>query len=277
MSTASPSPPDAEPAALDRVRLPAEGRALSIIIPAYDEAGRIGATLAAIQAYMVRTGRRYEAIVVDDGSHDATPDIVRRAARATGNVRLIVNPSNRGKGYSVRQGMLSATGDLLLMYDADASAPIDQLERLLPWIDRGYDVVIGSRDAPEAQLDPPQPARRRRLAALFRGLRRLLLLPELRDTQCGFKLFRRDVAREVFARQRLDGWLFDCEVLGIADRLGYRIREVGILWRDRPDSRVRVGRAAVGALPTLLWIRLRLREFGPPAGRRGRTGTDSTR
>ena len=235
-----------------------EDTQLSIIIPAYNEARRIMPTLRQIHAYMARLGQHCELIVVDDGSQDGTADLVRQYARETHDVRLIVNRGNRGKGYSVRQGMLAATGEALLMCDADLSAPIEELEKLLPWLERGCDVVIGSRDLPDSRLDPPQPATRRRMAWLFRALRRGLLMPKLRDTQCGFKLFQCEAAREIFARQRVNGWLFDCEVLGIAEKLGYQIEEVGIIWRNDPDSRVNLFRELLTALPTLLAIRLRL-------------------
>ena len=124
-------------------------------------------------------------------------------------------------------------------------------------------MAIGSRDLPDARLDPPQPVARRLMAWGFRTLRRLLLLPELWDTQCGFKLFSRPAARSIFTRLTIDGWLFDCEALGLAQRLGYRIKEVGVVWRNRPHSRVRPLREALGALPTLLHIRRRLARLAP--------------
>jgi len=231
---------------------------LSVVIPAYNEARRLGRALAAVRAYLVRADLCSELIVVDDGSRDETADIVREFEAEPLTLHLLVNPTNRGKGYSVQQGMLVATGKLVLMCDADLSAPIEELERLRPWLDRGYDVVIGSRDLPDSRLDPPQPLPRRWLAWGFRAIRRRLLLPTLRDTQCGFKCFRRAVAHDVFARQQTDGWLFDCEVLGLADRLGYRIKEVGVVWRNDPDTRVNTLFEVLRSLPTLLAIRRHL-------------------
>ncbi|MFQ5807670.1 MAG: dolichyl-phosphate beta-glucosyltransferase [Phycisphaerae bacterium] len=233
---------------------------LSIVIPAYNEAHRIGQTLEALRDHAVRSAACCEVIVVDDGSRDGTAGVVRGFTAEPLEIHLLTNATNRGKGYSVRQGMLAATADVVLMCDADLSAPIEGVEKLLPWLERGYDVVIGSRDQPDSKLDPPQPLPRRLMAWVFRALRRRLLLPNLQDTQCGFKLFRRDAARAIFSRQTIDGWLFDCEVLGIADRLGYRIKEVGVTWRNRPHSRVKPWREAVAALPTLLAIRRRLRK-----------------
>jgi dolichyl-phosphate beta-glucosyltransferase len=231
---------------------------LTVVVPAYNEAHRIGRTLAALRAYAIRAGMPTEVVVVDDGSQDETAEAVRCFEAEPLTVRLLVNPVNRGKGYSVRAGMLAASGEVLLMCDADLSTPIDELERLLAWLARGYHVVIGSRDLPDSRLDPPQPRLRRWLARGFRAVRRRLLLPALRDTQCGFKCFRRAVARDVFARQQTAGWLFDCEVLGLADRLGYRVKEVGVVWRNDPDSRVSLLREVLRALPTLLAIRRRV-------------------
>lgn len=240
---------------------------LSIVMPAYNEARRINRTLDRLRDYFARAAARCELIVVDDGSRDGTAEIVRQFVSEPLTVRLLVNPANRGKGYSVRQGMLAATGEILLMCDADLSAPIEELDKLLRWLDRGYDVAIGSRDLPDSRLDPPQPLARRLMAWTFRAIRRRLLLPGLKDTQCGFKCFRRDVARRIFSRQTVDGWLFDCEVLGIAERLGYRIREVGVVWRNDPDSRVNAFRETLSALPTLLTIRRRLKNVAAAPAR----------
>ncbi len=232
---------------------------LSIVIPAYNEAGRIRQTLHAVREYALARGRPCELIVVDDGSEDRTAAVVR--GTDVSPVELVVRrfECNRGKGAAVREGMLAARGELLLLCDADQSVPVSELERLLPWLERGYDIAIGSRDRPESRLDPPQPPARRLAALIFRAIRRRLLLSAIRDTQCGFKLFRREVARELFAAARLDGWLFDCEVLALAVARGYRVREVGVLWGDVPASRVRPLREAVRTLRELLSIRRRLK------------------
>lgn len=253
---------------------------LSIIIPAYNEQRRIRRTLERIREYVTQSGHACEVLVVDDGSDDGTSAAVRRfcatlaAADQSGaeqsgtpfRTKMRVSDRNHGKGHAVRRGMLEAEGDLLLMCDADLSAPIEEIEKLLPWLERGYDVVIGSRDMRDSRLDPPQPLLRRLMAWVFRTIRRRLLLPEIRDTQCGFKLFRRDAARAIFERQTVDGWLFDCEVLGLADRLGYRIREVGVTWSDDRDSRVRPVRYAWRAMRELWAIRRRLRNIGVSGG-----------
>jgi dolichyl-phosphate beta-glucosyltransferase len=239
--------------------------ALSIVIPAFNEARRLAETLRRIRDYAAGVGQTWEVIVVDDGSTDGTGAIVREFESSALATQLLVNPVNRGKGYSVGRGVLAATGEAVLMCDADLSAPIEEVEKLWPWLAQGYDVVIGSRDLPDSVLDPAQPRFRRLLAAVFRTVRRRLLLPELRDTQCGFKLFRQAAARDVFGRRTVDGWLFDCEVLALAHEVGYRIKEVGIRWQNRPESRVRLWREVLAAAPRLIAIRRRVRS-GPSSG-----------
>ncbi len=232
---------------------------LSIVIPAYNEADRIASGLGQARDYARQTGRSVEVIVIDDGSADRTGAFVAGLDLAPLAVRVLRNETNHGKGYAVRQGMLAATGQLVLMSDADFSTPIGEVAKLLEALERGYDVVIGSRDMPDSVLDPPQPLRRRLPAKVFRAVRRLLILRDLRDTQCGFKLFRRQAARDVFTRQRVDNFAFDIEALAIARKLGYRIKEVGVLWRNDPDSRVRPTLDAAKMLLSLLGIKWRLR------------------
>ncbi len=247
---------------------------LSIVIPAYNEAARLGATLSHLREYAGATGTPCELIIVDDGSTDGTGDLVRRFMEENRGgpleIQLLVNPANRGKGYSVKRGMLAARGGLLLMCDADLSTPIEELEKLRKWLASGageeekraqFEIVIGSRDLPGSHLDPPQPLLRRWMAWTFRAVRRRVLLHELRDTQCGFKLFTRAAAQAVFSRQTVDGWLFDCEVLAMADRLGLGIKEVGVVWRNHPHSRVSPLREMFASLPTLWTIRRRIRRM----------------
>ncbi|MBW7904419.1 MAG: glycosyltransferase family 2 protein [Phycisphaerae bacterium] len=242
---------------------------LSIVVPAYNERLRLGATLEHLRAYARACGDRVEVLVVDDGSLDGTAELAAHFDAAPLALSVLRSDRNLGKGAAVRRGMLAARGGLRLMFDADASAQMDQLDRLLAALERGADIAIGSRDLPGSVLEPPQPLLRRMAAWALRGVRRRLLLPELRDTQCGFKLFRAAAAESVFALQRETGWLFDCEVLALAARLGLRVDEVAIRWRHRAGSRVKTVPAALTALATLLRIRRRVAAVAPPVAGRG--------
>ena len=243
---------------------PRERPELTVVIPAYNEARRLAPTLERIRDYMVLTGTRCELLIMNDGSTDETAAVIEAFNSGPLELMWFRNDQNQGKGHAVRQCAVGARGKMVLVCDADMSTPIEDLDKLRPWLEQGYDVVIGSRDMPDSQLDPPQPLGRRLMAWAFRALRRRLLLPQLRDTQCGFKLFRDIAAADIFRRQTIDGWLFDCEVLGIADRLGYGVKEVGVVWRNNPDSRVKPLREALRALPTLLSIRRRLARLSKP-------------
>jgi len=241
---------------------------LTVVVPAYNEARRITPTLAAIRAYAQTSGRRIELLVVDDGSRDGTADVVRAFDAGPLLLRVLVNDRNRGKGHSVRRGMLEGAGDALLLSDADLSTPIEEVDRLLACLAGGAGVAIGSRDMPESVLSPPQPWTRRALAYLLRNVRRIFLLRGVRDTQCGFKLFTREAARVIFSRQTIEGFAFDVEVLVLAERLGHRICEVGVVWRNDRDSRVRVlkdGFVTVAALFRIWWTYGRTLKGAPAA------------
>jgi len=216
--------------------------ALSVVIPAYNEALRLPATLARVREHLAARGASHEIVVVDDGSSDATADV----ARAAGDlVRVLRHEPNRGKGYAVRRGMLTATGERRLMTDADLSTPIEDLARLEAEIDRGIDVAIGSRAVAGARIEVHQPAYREAMGRLFNVLVQALLLPGLADTQCGFKLFTAAAAETAFRACRLDGFSFDVEALYVARRRGLRIAEVPVVWRN--DAATRVGLGGGGA------------------------------
>jgi dolichyl-phosphate beta-glucosyltransferase len=182
---------------------------LSVVIPAYNEAKRLPPTLEKVQRHLA--GRPHEILVVDDGSEDETAE---RAAAA--GVSVLRNDGNRGKGYSVRRGMLAARGAHRLMTDADLSTPIEELDRLLGKMEEGYDVVIASRALPESNVEVRQPWYRENTGRLFNLCVRLVALPGLQDTQCGFKLFSATAAEQAFAAARLDGFSFDVEALFVA-------------------------------------------------------------
>jgi len=223
-----------------------------VIIPAYNEAKRLPPTLGAIRRFLDGWGRPYEILVIDDGSTD---DTAARAREAGGRaLTLLANGRNRGKGHSVRRGMLAATGEVRLMTDADLSTPIEEFPRLLSRLDDGHEIAIGSRALPESRVEVRQPWYRESLGRFFNLLVRLVALPGLHDTQCGFKLFTAAAARQAFAPARLDGFSFDVETLFIARRRGLKIAEVPVTWRN--DAATRVGLARGGqAFLDLLRIR----------------------
>jgi dolichyl-phosphate beta-glucosyltransferase len=209
---------------------------LSVVIPAFNEAARLPKSLAHILEYLRGFGRTFEIVVVDDGSRDGTTDVVR--AMSGDNVVVVVNEQNRGKGYSVKRGMLLAKGQLRLMTDADLSTPIEELPRLLERLEQGVDVVIASRALDGSRIEVRQPPYREAMGRLFNVLVRLLVLPGLYDTQCGFKLFRGEAAAEAFALSQLNGFCFDVEVLYLVRRHGKKIAEIPVVWRNDAATRV---------------------------------------
>ena len=227
---------------------------MSVVIPAYNEETRLPQTLERVCAYLAQARPEPgEVIVVDDGSRDGTVRVAEAFAQTHAAVRVIRN-DHRGKGYAVRAGMLAARGRTMLFTDADLSAPIADVEKLLPWFERGYDIVIGSRTGGGADLQRVRaPWLRRVMGRVFNWIVRLLAVRGIRDTQCGFKAFRDRVAQDVFTRLRLYGdnaprvrggmmTAFDVEVLFVGRKLGYRIREVPVHWRYGPGTKIHLVR-----------------------------------
>lgn len=213
---------------------------LSVIIPAFNEEERLPQTLAQVEDYLARMAYRSEILVVDDGSRDSTAQTVLQRCGAGRSLRLLQHPdrANHGKGAAVRLGMENACGRFRLFMDADNSTTIEQAERFWPWLERGYDIVIGSRQAPGACIPVRQPLRKELAGRAGNLLIRLLAVPGIRDTQAGFKLFTERSARAIFPRLTIDRWGFDIEALVIARACGYRVREVPITWTDAPGSKV---------------------------------------
>jgi dolichyl-phosphate beta-glucosyltransferase len=211
--------------------------ALSVVIPAFNEAARLPRTLERMRTFLEARGGTHEILVVDDGSSDDTV----ASARAAGGeaLTILANGVNRGKGFSVRRGMLAARGERRLMSDADLSTPIEELDALWARMDEGFDVVIASRALPLSRIEVHQGAFRENMGRLFNLLVRMAVLPGLRDTQCGFKLFSAAAAQAAFARSRLDGFAFDVEALFVARQLGFRLAELPVVWRN--DAATRVG------------------------------------
>ena len=209
------------------------GPALSVVIPAYNEAARLPPTLDRVRAYLAGSGLTHEILVADDGSTDATAEIARKAGAT-----VLGGGGNRGKGHATRRGMLAARGARRLMTDADLSTPIEDLALLMARLDEGYDVAIASRALAGARIEVRQPAYREGMGRLFNLLVRAVAVPGLHDTQCGFKLFTAAAAEQAFGPARLDGFSFDVETLFIARLRGLRIAEVPVTWRNDAASRV---------------------------------------
>ena len=213
---------------------------LSLIVPAYNEARTILATLRDFQTYLDRQPFGYEIIVAADGD-DGTRELVAERAARDPRIGVLGDRQRGGKGRGIRRGVARARGRVIGFADADNKTPIDELGRLLPWLARGYDMVIGSRAVADSRIETPQCWYRRAGSKIFSlGMHLVLGLWQIHDTQCGFKFFQAGVARDLFARQRIDGYMFDVEVLHLALRSGYRIKEVGVRWRDDGDSRLQL-------------------------------------
>jgi len=211
----------------------------SIVIPAYNEAGRIPATLEAVVETVREKRWSAEVIVVDDGSTDATADVVRRFAAGAPEIRLLQNPGNRGKGYSVRSGLLQALGDVVMFTDADLSAPIEELDKLWDATVRdGSHVAIGSRAIDRSLIGVHQPGMRETAGKIFNAVMRGVTGLQIADTQCGFKLFHGSASLAIFPRQTQERFGFDVEILFIAKKLGFRISEVPVRWNHVEGSKV---------------------------------------
>jgi glycosyltransferase involved in cell wall biosynthesis len=212
---------------------------LSVIVPAYNEELRLLPTLERLHAYLSAQPLHYEILVVDDGSKDRTCDVVETAMTTIPNLVLVRQFPNRGKGAAVRRGMLAARGQIRVMCDADCSMPPEQLPRLLaPIIGCKAEIAIGSRYAEGAKSDVKQPYYRILWSRLCNKVIQRSLVPGVRDTQCGFKAFTAEAARDLFTLATIDGWAFDLEILALARRRGFAIEEVGVEWKDDNRSRV---------------------------------------
>lgn len=258
---------------------------LSVVIPAYNEAARLPVTLNKVMSYLEGCEHTYEVIVVDDGSEDRTADIVEEQGRDHDHLRVIRNP-HRGKGYAVRTGMLAAAGRYVLYSDADLSAPIEEVSKLLPYLEGKFDVAMGSREGVGARRYD-EPNYRHIMGRVFNGVVRLVALPQFNDTQCGFKAFRRDVAQELFSSLHLygenAGYIkgamvtgFDVEVLYLALKWGYKVKEVPVHWYYAPTSKVNPVKDSYRNFRDVVKVRWNdargIYSRKTPAGRRVRVG-----
>jgi dolichyl-phosphate beta-glucosyltransferase len=227
----------------------------SIVLPAYNERERIAGTLDRILAHATRRGWNAEVIVVNDGSSDGTAEIVGEYARKHPVLRLLENPGNRGKGYSVRNGMLHARGDILLFSDADLSSPIEEADKLFAAIEKGADIAIGSRWVDPGLQIRRQPMHRQFFGRIFNLALRIILGLQFKDTQCGFKAFTRRSAQAIFPLQKIERWGFDPELLYLARKFGFAVREVPVAWSHREGTRINPLRDGIRMFGEILRIR----------------------
>ena len=230
---------------------------LSVIIPAYNEAERITSTLFDIDKFLSQAEYSYEIIVVNDASKDNTAVVVDKLMPVIKNLHLIDNAENKGKGGVVAQGMMSAKGNIRLFMDADNSTQIEEFAKLQPFFKEGYKVVIGSRAISGASVELYQPLLKRILGRAGNLFIRIMAVPNVKDTQCGFKAFTEDAAERIFSRLTITRWGFDVEVLAIAKLLGYKIKEVGITWTNDTRSHVKAS-AYLKVLLEVIKIRFNL-------------------
>jgi dolichyl-phosphate beta-glucosyltransferase len=246
----------------------------SIVIPAYNESARIPATLKQVISCIRERGWDAEVIVVNDGSTDNTAQVVQDFARTAPEIRMIENPGNRGKGYSVRSGMLQALGEIVMFTDADLSAPMEEAERLFTHIADGADIAIGSRWLERGRQTHQQPLYRQFFGRCFNAVTRGVMGLHFADTQCGFKAFTRAAAQTVFQLQTIERWGFDPEILFIALKCGYRVDEVAVSWGHDERSRMSYLRDGIRMLEdvaTIRWnaLRGRYRKCTEPIRRAG--------
>src|SRR5260370_26650 len=227
----------------------------SIISPAYNEGARLGTTLGRVLNYVAAQRWDAEVVVVNDGSRDQTADLVRGYAKSHPALRLLENPGNRGKGYSVRNGVLNAKGEILLFTDADLSSPIEEATKLFAAIESGSDIAIGSR-----WLQPELQSHRQSLLRQFYGrifnlALRIFLGLNFKDTQCGFKAFTRSAAQTVFPLQKIESWGFDPELLYLARRSGLTVKEIAVAWSHTEGTRINPLRDGIRMFMEVLQIR----------------------
>lgn len=232
-------------------------KSISIVIAAFNEEKRLRPSLFKVKEYLNNQGMYYEIIVVDDGSTDSTHQVAAGLTQDIPHLRIISYAPNKGKGYALRKGVLLSKGEVILLTDADLSTPIEELSKLLPLIyGNECDIAIGSRALALSEIIKKQPCWRQEMGKFFNKLVKVLVLEDFNDTQCGFKLFRGDIARSLFREARIDRFAYDVEILAIAKKRGYRMIEVPIKWVNSSESKVNPIRDSLQMFIDLLRIRV---------------------
>lgn len=234
-------------------------KTISIVIPVYNESFQIINSIETIQKFFNQNNYQYEIIIVDDGSIDDTKKLLKEYLKTHSNLKLIELEKNYGKGFAVKIGIINANGDLILITDADLSVPIYELEKFLIYYIKGFEIVIGSRTLKESKIIIPQTILRKVLGRTFNFLVRLTTGLKFTDTQCGFKLFYRNVAKDLFENLITKGYAFDVEILLKAQRMGYKIKEVPITWINSKESKINILKDSFKMLVELFFIILRKR------------------
>lgn len=227
------------------------GKSITVIIPAYNEERRLGNTLKKIIRYLKEGGFEYEIIVVDDGSKDNTVNIAQKFKA----VKVLKNKENKGKGYSVKRGVMESKKDLVLFSDSDLSTPIEELEKFIPYI-KDHDIIIGSRRMKDSDVRVKQPFYRTWAGKIFPIIVNIILVRNIRDTQCGFKLFKKDVAKKLFPMQRIFGFSFDAEILYLANKFKYKIKEIPVVWINSGNSKLNLIKDSFRMFQELLKIKM---------------------
>lgn len=228
----------------------------TLILPAYNEVKTIGQTIVKARSYLELKGLSYEIIVSADG-RDGTRELVAELAKSDSSLSVIGSPKRRGKGCAIRRAVALSKGQIVGFADADDKTPIEEMDKFLPWFEQGYDLVIGSRALSGSQIEKRQPWYRQLGSKGFGVAMHLIVgLHEVPDTQCGFKFFRREVALDLFRRQKIDGYMYDVEILYLAEQAGYRLKQIGIRWKDDGDSRLMLVRGNIRNGLDLFRIRL---------------------
>jgi dolichyl-phosphate beta-glucosyltransferase len=229
---------------------------LSVVIPAYNEEKRLPQTLAVVLDFLKKQSYASEIIVSDDGSQDRTVALAEGSLKGFSH-QILIASQHRGKGHAVRQGMLAAHGARILFTDADLSTPIEEVTKFLSCLEKDQDVVIGSRALPDSKVEIHQNFFREAMGKAFNFIARMWTFKGIHDSQCGFKCFRREAARRLFSLQKLDGFSFDVEIVFLAQKLGLRLLELPVIWRNSAQSRVQVLRDPL----LMFWDVLRIRRL----------------